>query len=119
MNLDAPLMIKPLIRKPVESNRASNQRRKTMALGIIVALVLAIAAAVILLGCGGSPAPVKQNPPPPADAPLTQAEVQTIVQNAALAVDGSTMAIAVVDRRGDVLAVYNKPGVVPGTTKDI
>ena len=90
-----------------------------MALGILVALVFGGALAILLLGCGGSPAPVKQNPPPPADVPLTKVEVMAIVQNAALAVDGSTMAIAVVDRRGDVLAVYNKPGVVPGTTKDI
>ena len=114
-----PLRMEHTVRKPVESSRAYIQRRKTMALAILLALVLAGAVAVILLGCGGSPAPVKQNPPPPADAPLTQAEVQSIVQNAAMAVDGSTMAIAVVDRRGDVLAVYNKPGVVPGTTKDI
>jgi uncharacterized protein GlcG (DUF336 family) len=113
------LPMEPFVRKPVESSRAHFQRRKTMGLGILIALVLAGAIAVLLLGCGGSPAPVKQNPPPPADAPLTQAEVQTIVQNAAMAVDGSTMAIAVVDRRGDVLAVYNKPDVVPGTTKDI
>ena len=119
MKLDALPMVEHTVRKPVESSRAYIQRRKTMAMGILLALVVAIAVAVILLGCGGSPVPVKQNPPPPADAPLTQAEVQTIVQNAALAVDGSTMAIAVVDRRGDVLAVYNKPGVVPGTTKDI
>jgi uncharacterized protein GlcG (DUF336 family) len=119
MNSDSVVMVEHTIRKPVESSRAYIQRRKTAALGILIALVLAIAVAILLLGCGGSPAPVKQDPPPPADAPLTQAEVQSIVQNAALAVDGSTMAIAVVDRRGDVLAVYNKPRVVPGTTKDI
>lgn len=111
--------MKHTIPKPVESGRAHTQRRKTMALALVLGLVLASGVAVILLGCGGSPAPVKQDPPPAADAPLTKIEVQAIVQNAALAVDGSTMAIAVVDRRGDVLAVYNKPGVVPGTTKDI
>ncbi len=113
------LPMEHIARKPVESSRAYIQRRKTMALGILVALVLGGALAILLLGCGGSPAPVKQNPPPPADVPLTKLEVMSIVQNAALAVDGGTMAIAVVDRRGDVLAVYNKPGVVPGTTKDI
>lgn len=113
------LLTKHTIPKPVESGRAHTQRRKTMALALVLGLVLASGVAVILLGCGGSPAPVKQDPPPAADAPLTKIEVQAIVQNAALAVDGSTMAIAVVDRRGDVLAVYNKPGVVPGTTKDI
>ncbi|HXH67705.1 MAG TPA: heme-binding protein [Candidatus Limnocylindrales bacterium] len=107
------------VRKPVASSSAEIQRRISIAPAILLALVLASALAVILLGCGATPAPVKQNPPPPADAPLTKAEVQAIVQNAALAVDGSTMAIAVVDRRGDVLAVYNKPGVIPGTTKDV
>lgn len=56
------------------------------------------------------------NPPPPSDVPLSQAEVKSIVQAAAVSVDGDTMAIAVVDRRGDVLAVYNKPGVGAGTT---
>jgi uncharacterized protein GlcG (DUF336 family) len=118
MNPDT-LSMAHTLRKPVESSRAYIQRRKTMALGILLALVLAGALGILLFGCGGSPVPAKQNPPPPTDAPLTQAEVQAIVQNAALAVDGNTMAIAVVDRRGDVLAVYNKPGVVPGTTKDI
>jgi uncharacterized protein GlcG (DUF336 family) len=118
MKLDA-LPMESVDRKPIDSNRAHFQRRKTMGLDILIVLILVGAIAVLLLGCGGSPAPVKQNPPPAADIPLTQAEVKTIVQNAALAVDGSTMAIAVVDRRGDVLAVYNKPGVVPGTTKDI
>ncbi|HWN74296.1 MAG TPA: heme-binding protein [Candidatus Udaeobacter sp.] len=113
------LPMEHIARKPVDSSRAYFQRRKTMALGTLVALVLGGALAILLLGCGGSPAPVKQNPPPPADVPLTRVEVMAIVQNAALAVDGGTMAIAVVDRRGDVLAVYNKPGVVPGTTKDI
>ena len=108
-----------IVRKPVESSGAFVQPRKTMALAILLVMLLAGAIAVILLGCGGTSVPIKQNPPPPTDAPLTQAEVQAIVQNAAMAVDGDTMAIAVVDRRGDVLAVYNKPGVVPGTTKDI
>jgi len=118
MYSNAPPM-EHIARKPVESSRAYVQRRKTMAVGILIALMLGGALAILLLGCGGSPSPVKQNPPPPADVPLTKLEVMSIVQNAALAVDGSTMAIAVVDRRGDVLAVYNKPGVVPGTTKDI
>ncbi|HET7105346.1 MAG TPA: heme-binding protein [Candidatus Acidoferrum sp.] len=103
----------------MNSDRAGTDRRNTMALGIVIALVLVGSLAILLLGCGGSPAPVKQNPPPPVDVPLTKLEVMSIVQNAALAVDGGTMAIAVVDRRGDVLAVYNKPGVIPGTTKDI
>jgi uncharacterized protein GlcG (DUF336 family) len=111
--------MEPIVRKPVESSSADVQRRKSIAPAVLLGLVLAGAVTVILLGCGSTPAPVKQSPPPPADAPLTQAEVQSIVQNAALAVDGATMVIAVVDRRGDVLAVYNKPGVVPGTTKDI
>ena len=46
----------------------------------------------------------------PADATqLTAAEVNTLVLNAALASDGAGIAIAVVDRAGNVLAVYRRP----------
>ena len=69
MNSDAVVMVEHTIRKPVESSRAYIQRRKTAALGILIALVLAITVAILVLGCGGSPAPVKQDPPPPADRP--------------------------------------------------
>jgi uncharacterized protein GlcG (DUF336 family) len=104
------------IRKPVESSRAYNQRRKLLALAMLLALALAIALAVILLGCGGSPAAFKPDPPPSVVAPLSATDVANLVQAAATSANVDTMAIAVVDRGGKVLAVYDKAGVVPGAT---
>src|SRR5207302_2965185 len=40
---------------------------------------------------------------------LTAAEVQALVLNAAMAADGPGIAIAVVDRAGNVLAIYRRP----------
>ena len=40
---------------------------------------------------------------------LTAAEVQTVVTDTAMAVDGAGMAIAVVDRPGNALAIYRRP----------
>ena len=66
-----------------------------------------------LAGCGGgSGGPVAAPPPPPPPpAPqfLTQADVSAVVQAAATAAQSDTMAIAVVDRLGRILAVYKGP----------
>lgn len=69
-----------------------------------------------LCGCGGSggsssgsgdPGSTTQYPQPPAgSAFLTQSDVMTIVQTAAATADPSTMAIAVTDRLGNILAVW-------------
>jgi len=107
------------LRKPVESKRAYKQQRLTLALGILIALVLAAALAILLIGCGGGTPTAVSAPPPPVVSPLSIEDVQSIISAAAVAVDGDTMAIAVVDRGGGILGIYNKPGVVPGTTKDI
>ncbi len=111
-----PFPMEHLVRKPVESSRAYNQRRKVTALAMLLAIALAIALAVILLGCGGSPAAFKPDPPPPVVAPLNATDVANLVQAAATSANVDTMAIAVVDRGGAVLAVYDKAGVVPGAT---
>jgi hypothetical protein len=42
------------LRKPVESRRAYKQRKKAVAFGMIVALTLAAAMAILLVGCGGA-----------------------------------------------------------------
>ncbi len=96
-----------VLRKPVESRHAYEQRRKILVFGMILALSLALALAFVLIGCGsvtstsgGSAAP------PPAVPALSAADVQNIVQ----AADTNTMVIAVVDRGGTVLAVYRKLG---------
>lgn len=103
-----------VLRRPVESRRAYEHRRKTLVFGTILALSIAAALAVLLIGCGGvSPPPPSPGPPPVATA-LTISDVQNIVQAAATASDDNSMVIAVVDRAGIILAVYRKPGA--GTT---
>ncbi|HYW67850.1 MAG TPA: hypothetical protein VFB10_14230 [Candidatus Dormibacteraeota bacterium] len=46
-----------VLREPVESRRAYEQRRKTLAFGMILALSLALALAFVLIGCGGVTSP--------------------------------------------------------------
>jgi uncharacterized protein GlcG (DUF336 family) len=71
-----------------------------------------------LVSCGGgggnsaSSSLPNSDPPPLAPSPvvtLTKADVANIVQAAAEAVSLTTMVIAVVDRAGNVLAVWRKP----------
>src|SRR5271165_408715 len=109
------LTMEHLICRPVESRHAFNQRRKVVALAMLLALAVA-ALAIILSGCGGSPPNTVTAPPPPTVPPLSATDVANIVQAAATSVDAETMAIAIVDRGGNVLAVYDKAGVVPGAT---
>ena len=100
-----------ILRKPVESRRAYEQRRKTLAFGMLVALSLALALVFLLIGCGSvtSTSGGSQAVPPVVTA-LSTTDVQNIVQAAATAADTNTMVIAVVDRGGAVLGVYRKPG---------
>jgi uncharacterized protein GlcG (DUF336 family) len=73
-------------------------------------LALTITYSLGLGACGGGgSAPTTQ--PPPATDSLTQADVQMLVQAAATAADADSMAIAVVDRLGRILAVYKGPSV--------
>jgi uncharacterized protein GlcG (DUF336 family) len=116
MNINAQSMEHFLLRKPVESRRAYTQRRKAIALGMLVALLLAAALAVLLIGCGGGTPTTVTRPALPAVPALSSTDVANLVQAAATAVDAETMAIAVVDRGGTVLAVYDKAGVTPGMT---
>jgi uncharacterized protein GlcG (DUF336 family) len=99
------------LRRPVESRRAYQHRRQTLALGMILALGIAAALTLLLVGCGSVTAPSRGAAPPPATAaPLDITDVQNIVEAAAQAADSASMVIAVVDRAGSVLAVYRKPG---------
>jgi uncharacterized protein GlcG (DUF336 family) len=107
---DGNHLMEHALRKPVESRRAYKQRRKAIALGMILALCLAAALVVILVGCGGTPATHPGNPPPPSVGPLSATEVDSLVQGAATAADANSMVIAVVDRGGTVLAVFRKSG---------
>jgi len=97
------------LRKQVAARRAYTQRRKTVAVGMILALSLAAALAVLIMGCGNvSSTPPVSPPPSPSVAPLSALDVQNLVQAAAVAADSPAMVIAVVDRAGTVLAVYRK-----------
>jgi uncharacterized protein GlcG (DUF336 family) len=104
------------LRKPVESRHALQHRKKTLALGIFLAFVIAGVLAMLLIGCGGgSSAPVA--PPPILTVQALQvADVENIVQAAVNSVDVD-MAVAVVDRAGIVLGVFrtqNAPATKTG-----
>src|SRR5208282_5025796 len=73
-------------------------------------LTLVVCAAVLLcLSCGGSGSSSNlSDPPAPAVVPLTMMDVTTVVQNAVLAVN-APMVVAVVDRGGNILAVFETP----------
>ena len=115
MNLNT-LPMEHILRKPLVSRRGHQQRRKTVAFGMILGLLVAAALVIALIGCGGSPPSSVPAPPPPVVPALSAADVANLVQAAATSVDAETMAIAVVDRGGTVLAVYDKAGVTPGAT---
>src|SRR6266481_5256983 len=93
------------LRKPVESRQALRQRRKTLALGILLAFGIAVALTMMLIGCGvGTNTPVVP-PPVAAVQPLQTSDVQNIVQAAVNSVNVD-MTVAVVDRAGFVLGVF-------------
>jgi uncharacterized protein GlcG (DUF336 family) len=89
---------------------------KPVGIQVSLCLALTIGYCLALSACGGSgSAPTAQ--PPPATESLTQADVQMLVQAAATAADANSMAIAVVDRLGRILAVYkgpSAPATLPG-----
>jgi uncharacterized protein GlcG (DUF336 family) len=98
-----------VLRRPVESRQAHVQRRKTLALGVVLAFGIVTALFLLLVGCGSGSTTPPPVPPGPAPA-LSATDVGNIVQAAAEAADPTTMVIAVVDRAGTVLAVFRKPG---------
>jgi uncharacterized protein GlcG (DUF336 family) len=105
-----------VLRKPVESRRAYRNRRITLVWGMFLALGIAAALAALMVGCGSvsstssSTASTTPSTSTPTAAPLSISDVQNIVQAAAEAADSNSMAIAVVDRGGNVLGVFQKPG---------
>jgi uncharacterized protein GlcG (DUF336 family) len=104
------------IRKPVAAQRVLGQRRKALALGILLAFGVAGVLAFLLLGCGGGSSTPVAPPPIPAVQPLQVADVQNIVQ-AAVNSANVDMVVAVVDRAGFVLGVFrtqNSPATAVG-----
>ena len=100
-------------RKAVESQRALQQRQKTLAVAILLAAGIAGALAMIIVGCGGGSS-VAVAPPVASVQPLQVADVQNIVQAAVNSVNVD-MAVAVVDRAGFVLGVFRTQNA-PATT---
>src|ERR1700739_4080713 len=105
-----------ILRRPVESRRAYQERRRTIVWGMLLAIGIAVALTVLMVGCGNVSPASSVTPPPSSVAPLSASEVQNIVQAAAQAADSLSMVIAVVDRGGSVLAVYRKPGAGSSAT---
>src|SRR5258705_6894238 len=104
------------LRKPVESRRALQRRKKTLALAIFLAFGIAGVIAMLLIGCGGGNSAPVTPPPIPTVQALQVADVQNIVQAAVNSVNVD-MAVAVVDRAGFVLGVFrtqNAPATATG-----
>ncbi|HWX53786.1 MAG TPA: heme-binding protein [Verrucomicrobiae bacterium] len=70
---------------------------------------------VMATGCGGGNGVTVPAPPSPPLVGLTAAEVQTVVENAASSVDAPVV-IAVTDRGGHILAVFQKTGAAATAT---
>ena len=78
-------------------------------LGFFSALVCA--AVLLCMSCGGSSlaSPASASDPPAAAVPLSVSDVTTVVQNAVMSVN-APMIVAVADRAGNILAVFETPG---------
>ncbi len=104
------------LRKPVESRHALQRRQKMLALCVALAVGIAAALAMLLIGCGGGSSAPLSPPPIPAVQALQAADVQNIVTAAVNSVNVD-MVVAVVDRAGFVLGVFrtqNAPVTAPG-----
>src|SRR5271169_5303234 len=81
--------------------------RKDYLFGLSGLSLLLGAVALLCLSCGGGSSS-SPGPPPPA-TPLSVADVTNVVQNAVTSVN-APMVVAVVDRAGNILAVFQTPG---------
>ncbi len=81
--------------------------------------LLAVSCTIFLCGalasCGGTSSSSSPGPPPPPVAELSATDVQSIVQAAAAAANVPYV-VAVTNREGDILAVFQKPGFSPVST---
>src|ERR1700693_5095304 len=99
-----------MLNRPAESCcRHQNPRMRTNR-GIFTPLVIAGTLAIILAGCGAVGTPiVTPTPIPPSPAvTLTAADVDAIVNAASTSASPTTMVVAVVDRAGNLLALWRK-----------
>jgi uncharacterized protein GlcG (DUF336 family) len=87
-------------------------------LGIALSLGIAGTLALLTAGCGGSGTPIVTPTPIPLSPAVTlsAADVDAIVQAALTSVSPTTMVVAVVDRAGNLLALWRKPGAPVNAT---
>jgi uncharacterized protein GlcG (DUF336 family) len=89
---------------------------------VAVLVAMSVTLSLGLAACGGSSGVTTgggSNPPPPPPPPsqfLTHQDVDALVQAAATAAQSDTMAIAVVDRLGVILAIYKGPSAAATVT---
>lgn len=95
-------------------SQRTHQRQRSPAAPSVRSLVFILPpiAAFLLASCGGTATSPHSSPPPPGVAELSISDVQNIAQAAAAAVDVPYV-IAITNREGDILAVYQKPGFSP------
>ena len=89
------------------NNYCSKRKRFS---GICFACMFALF--VCAAGCGGLAGNLTSVTPPSPTPNLTSTDVMALVQAAAQAADPTTVVIAVVDRAGNILAVYRKPAAL-------
>jgi uncharacterized protein GlcG (DUF336 family) len=80
-----------------------------IAFSTIIFIFVLPAVVLGVIGCGSGHTPAPTPPPPGPVQTLTAADVQSVVQNAAVSVNAAFV-IAVTDRGGNILAVYQKSG---------
>src|ERR1700741_3192422 len=81
---------------------------------VFVALLSLLLLTGLLISCGSASSAPSTPPPPPPAVPLTAADVQHVVENAAQSLS-IPMVVAVVDRAGKILAVFQNAGA-PATS---
>jgi len=101
------------LREPVPARHAHQRRRNVLMVSIAAAVILAVVLSIFLVGCGGGSQTTPQsavNTPASASTTvtLTSVDVDSIVHATAAATSPTTAVIAVVDRAGNVLALYRK-----------
>src|SRR5271167_3091383 len=94
-------------------NRARMMKTRTNKLYLLGLSLVACATVLLCLSCGGGsgsgPAASNSSDPPATATPLSISDVQTVVTNAVESVN-APMVVAVADRAGNILAVFETPG---------
>lgn len=86
-----------------------SQRRSSIAFVLLLLLL------PVFVGCSGGHTPTSSGPPTTPVSLLTATDVDSVVRNAVTAVDVPVV-VAVTDRGGNILAVFEKPGAPASAT---